>query len=539
MPLNSVVAHYSRDNTFAPGFLELINILSKIMDEVIVVTTSETLAGYVFCQDNVTLITRPNIGYDFYSYKVGLYKLIESDKLGDTFFINSSFLITDSTQFQKCVLQVITLLDKSDLVGITKSFQFSTHVQSYFLAIGDQSLKTQWCKEWFASIEPRDSKIEVIYRYEIGLTTTFLRHNQKVSTLWNPSKYRKFISALTFSKQLIKTKSFLFLLAHINDVNKYNPVQIEAKFLTENYGFLKSEILMENPLAIQTDFLGDLRRELIKEVNEIASSPPQWNSSSIVHLRDNFPSRVDLIVTLHIYHVEIIDEIYEALDNIPIPFDLWVTTSIPSASKVIFAKFQDLTSGMKISIGPNVGRDVAPFLHQLSELKNGRYTAGLKLHTKRSGYSQKGDYWRKRIFSALLPSGPLIQDILERITHGDAGLIGGSQEYITDVRHWGSNEETYWHLASKLENLMDHELNLEFFAGTMFWFKPSIFSMSSLFPFDGLFVEDGAQDGTAAHAYERLFCKVARNVNLSVYGSNNLDVDISKLNLDNHIPVFD
>lgn len=539
MPLNSVVAHYSRDSTFAPRFLELINILSNIMDEVIVVTTNETLAGYNFCQDNVTLIARPNIGYDFYSYKVGLYKLIDSHKLGDTFFINSSFLITDSAKFQKCVSQAITLLDKSDLVGITKSLQFSTHVQTYFLAIGEESLKTQWCKEWFANIEPRDSKVEVIFRYEIGLTTTFLKHNQKVSTLWNPSKYRKFISIFTFSKQLIKTKSFLFWLAHINGVSKYNPVQIEAKFLSENYGFLKSEILMENPLDIQTDFLGVLKRELIKEVNEIASSPPQWSSSSIVHLRDNFPSRADLVVTLHIYHTEIIDEIYEALDNIPIPFDLWVTTSIPSASKEIFTKFQNLTSGMKISIGPNVGRDVAPFLYQLCELKNSRYKAGLKLHTKRSGYSQKGDYWRKRIFSALLPSSPLIQDILEKVVHGDAGLIGGSQEYITDTRHWGSNEEIYSHLASKLDNLKDHDLNLEFFAGTMFWFKPSVFSISSVFPYDGLFVEDGAQDGTAAHAYERLFCKVARNVNLSVYGSNNLDVDISKLNLDNHIPVFD
>ena len=172
MPLNSVVAHYSSDSTFAPRFLELINILSEIMNEVIVVTTNETLAGYVFSQDNVTLIARPNIGYDFYSYKVGLYKLIESHKLGDTFFINSSFLITDSTKFQKCLTQAINLLDKSDLVGITKSLQFSAHVQSYFLAIGEESLKTQWCKDWFASIEPRDSKTEVIYRYEIGLTTS-------------------------------------------------------------------------------------------------------------------------------------------------------------------------------------------------------------------------------------------------------------------------------------------------------------------------------------------------------------------------------
>jgi rhamnosyltransferase len=536
---NSVVAHYSEDSTFTPSFVELINILSRNMDEVIVVTTNVSLSGYEFRQNNVSVTARPNIGYDFYSYKVGLNKLTESNRVGDTFFINSSFFITDSVQFENCILQAIEHLDQSDLVGVTKSLQFSTHVQSYFLAIKEQSLEAQWCKEWFSNIEPKDSKIEVIYMYEIGLTSLFLMHGQKIFTLWNPSSYRKFLSSFTFGKQLIRTKSILFCLANINDLNKYNPVQIEAKFISENYGFIKNEILAENPLGIQTDFLGNLRSELSTHVNTFRSSPPTWDSSSIVHIQDNFPSRAEVVVTLHIHHIEILDEIYEALDNIPIPFDLWITTSIPSLSKKIFTKFQFMAVGIRISIGPNVGRDVAPFLYQVSELQGSNYKAGLKLHTKRSGYSQKGEYWRKRILGALLPSSPLINEILEKIIHGDAGIIGGSQEYITDVRHWGSNERVYLHIASKLENLKDSELNLEFFAGTMFWFKPSTFSTSSLFPYDGLFVEDGAQDGTLAHAFERVFCKVARNADLSVYGSDNLRADISTLNLKNHIPVID
>jgi len=539
MALYSVVAHFSRDNTFTPSFIELIDILSRNMDEVIVVTTNRTLADFDFCKENVSLIARPNVGYDFYSYKVGLSKLAESDKCGDTFLINSSFLITDPLQFEKCILNAISLLDQSDLVGITKSMQFSTHVQSYFLAIKEQSLGMQWCKDWFSSIEIRDSKFEVIFMYEIGLTTTFLVHNQRISTLWNPSRFRKFLSALIYSKQLITTNSILFWLANIRGITKYNPVQIEAKYLSEKYGFVKSEILLENPLAIKTNFLGDLELELRNQVEEFNFTPPQWGPSHVVHIENNFPSRADLVVTLHIHHIEILDEIYLALDNIPVPLDLWVTTSIPSLTKEIFTKFHFLAKGIKISIGPNVGRDVAPFLYQIAELQSYSYSAGLKIHTKRSSYSEKGDFWRRRILNGLLPSSPVIENILEKITHDDAGMIGGSQEYITDVRHWGSNEGIYLELVSKLKNLKDSELNLEFFAGTMFWFKPSTFTSSSLFPFDGLFVEDGAQDGTAAHAFERLFCKVVRNANLSVYGTDNLEIDISNLNLENLIPVID
>jgi rhamnosyltransferase len=318
------------------------------MEEVIVVSTNESLTGYKFHQSNVTLIVRPNLGYDFYSYKVGLSKLVASKKAGNVFFINSSFLVTNPIKFEESLISASKLLEDSDLVGITKSNQFSTHVQSYFFGINAKSLETQWLKDWFASIEPRNSKTEVIFMYELGLSAMFLAHNQKVSTLWNPSVSRKFLSCIAYSKQLIKTKSVLFWLTHIGELTRYNPVQIEAKLLSENFGLIKNEILMENPLGISTDFLGSMKLELSSQVDSLDFSPPKWKSSSVVHLAHFFPSRAELIVTLHVHYIEVLDELYAALDNIPVPYDLWVTTSTPSHVKQIFNKFKFVANGLKV-----------------------------------------------------------------------------------------------------------------------------------------------------------------------------------------------
>ena len=534
----AVVAHYSEEGFFSSNFIEMVNLFANILDHVCVVTTNDSLSSVTFSKRNVSLISRPNLGYDFYSYKVGLNHLQETGKYGDVLFVNSSFLVTNFHLFEDCVLMALNLLDDSDLIGITKSRQFSVHLQSYFFIIKESVISKDWFMEWFSRIEPKNSKLEVIFSYEIGLTSLFNLNGGKVTSLYQPNRIRRIKSYYRYSERLIATKSFFYWFTHLHSIGKYNPVQIEAKALWDHYGFIKNELLGKNPLSIDTGFLG-ASKSLFSSDSPISHDDViKWDSDSIVSIQNHFPSRAALIVILHIHYVESLDEIYMYLDNIPAPFDLWITTSIPSICEEIFSKFEFIAQGLRISVGPNVGRDVAPFLFILSALKNISYDVGLKLHTKRSEYSEKGSFWRKRILSGLLPSSLIIEKIIKKLTHSDAGIIGGAEEYITDPLHWGANHGLYSKLKSNLENLQNDELDLEFFAGTMFWFKPSVYASNPLIPFDGVFVENGDKDGTLAHAFERIFCKISRNADLRIYGSKNLSVDLSNLNLKNTIPVI-
>ena len=534
----AVIAHYSSENYFSSSFTQLVSVLANSLSEVVVVTTNQSLASFSTELTNVSIISRPNIGYDFYSYKVGWKYLYEQEKYGDVIFTNSSYLITNLELFNKAVSDVIRELDSSDLVGITKSSQFSPHIQSYFFGISELSQDSQWWKDWINDIQPKNSKIDVIFSYELGMTTLFINQGCAIKSLWRPKWYRKILSCLYYSKKLIVTQSFSYWCFNLNQVTNYNPVQIEADAINKEFGFVKKEVLGINPLSINSKALKELRVLFNNDIKSDTNQGNQWRLNGITSIEKNFPSKTDLIVLAHVHHIEYLSELIMYLDNIPHPFDIWITTSLPSICEEIFNKARFIASGIRISIGPNVGRDVAPFLFQLSLLNDSRYKVGLKLHTKKSSYSEFGSSWRKRILDGLLPSAIVIEKIMKKISDSDAGIVGGSKEYLTDFQYWGSNFDFYSDLADKLTGIDASKEGLEFFAGSMFWFKPSAFTSSPLISFDRNFLENGSQDGTLAHAFERIFCKIARSSGNRVYGSNNLDSDISETVTQNTVPVI-
>ncbi len=534
----AVIAHYSSENYFSSSFIKLVGVLANSVSEVVVVTTNQSLSSFSTDLTNVSIISRPNIGYDFYSYRVGWTYLYEQEKYGDTIFTNSSYLITNLELFNRAVEVAIHELDSSDLVGITKSSQFSPHIQSYFFGISERSQKSQWWRDWIYEIQPKNSKLDVIFSYELGMTSLFMNQGSAIKTLWRPKWYRKILSYLYYSNRLISTKSFSYWCFNLNQVIKYNPIQIEADAINKAFGFVKNEILGINPLSINSKAIKEIRSFYKYEIEGDANQGAQWGLNGVTSIDKNFPSDTDVIVLAHVHHIEHLSELIFYLDNIPHPFDIWITTSLPSICEEIFNKARFIASGIRISIGPNVGRDVAPFLFQLSSLSDSRYKVGLKLHTKKSVYSESGSSWRKRILDGLLPSANVIEKIMKKISDSDAGIVGGSKEYLTDSQYWGSNFDSYSDLAHKLIRIDASKEGLEFFAGSMFWFKPSAFALSALIPFDGNFLENGSQDGTLAHAFERIFCKIARNSGYRVYGSNNLDTDISKIITQNTVPVI-
>ena len=65
----AVVAHFDVFNSIDNNFRLLLDCLENNFDQVILVSTSQLREQSFISPSKITIITRPNTGYDFYSYK--------------------------------------------------------------------------------------------------------------------------------------------------------------------------------------------------------------------------------------------------------------------------------------------------------------------------------------------------------------------------------------------------------------------------------------------------------------------------------------
>jgi rhamnosyltransferase len=122
------------------------------------------------------------------------------------------------------------------------------------------------------------------------------------------------------------------------------------------------------------------------------------------------------------------------------------------------------------------------------------------------------------------------------------GLVGPHNDYLTNPQYWGANRDTVARLMRPVLPADDSAFSLGFFAGSMFWFKPpAIHQCATLVDLAGLGFEpeNGKQDGTLAHAIERVFCNLARVNKYSATSNKMNGADIQTLPTDqHHIPVI-
>ena len=107
----------------------------------------------------------------------------------------------------------------------------------------------------------------------------------------------------------------------------------------------------------------------------------------------------------------------------------------------------------------------------------------------------------------------VVRKILDLIRLENVGLVGPHEYYLTNDNFWGANRLTVKNILLGAGVLRSSEnIELGFFAGSMFWFSPAAISSLKRLPLTDLsFVpENGMQDGTLAHALERVFCPVVR-----------------------------
>ncbi|MBL9051768.1 MAG: sulfotransferase [Tabrizicola sp.] len=200
-----------------------------------------------------------------------------------------------------------------------------------------------------------------------------------------------------------------------------------------------------------------------------------------------------LAVALHLFHEHQWPEFERTLSGVPQPFSLFVTLAPESNfGPRIKARFPTAV----IRNLPNVGRDVAPFLALLEELKH--FDLVCKLHSKRS--DGRHDAWRRLSLEGLLGNSETVAAYLSAFASAPDLVLAGPRRFYLD----GPMHEMQCHSALHLLHGPAPE-TWGFFAGTMFWCRPRFFAgLGELYPQE-IFVPHQDGDGQPEHVVERAF----------------------------------
>lgn len=229
-------------------------------------------------------------------------------------------------------------------------------------------------------------------------------------------------------------------------------------------------------------------------------------------------------IHVHAHFVEEFQIVLDCLGNVGTIHTLHVTTNSNSKKEQLLEminRWDQEDCIVNVEIVENRGRDVLPMIDWLKESSE-NFDLVLHLHTKRSTHlGDKGGVWFRNCLNGLIGSRSSCRSLFAYFDEfEDLGVaypapVDISSEWIA----WGPNFPLAQNLIHKLEidaSVLNDEL--DFPAGTMFWFRPD--ALSDLF--NGKITKEDfpkepiGLDGTIAHAIERCVQYLAANAGYEV-----------------------
>jgi len=264
------------------------------------------------------------------------------------------------------------------------------------------------------------------------------------------------------------------------------------------------------------------------------------NSFHALPLTQSKPKRsLKIAVVIHAFYIDVLEDIIGSIDNIVPRPDLFISLS-QDANLEEVEQFLDSRGykQRKIIQVQNRGRDIAPFLIDFAPFLQA-YDLCCKIHGKKSLYSGKDrSDWRGHLYHNLLGSREIVDDIVVKFEQDTKlGLLFSDNFGMLPYAGytWLTNKAVVQRLLLQLglEKLLGvlNQTYIDYPAGSMFWFRPDAIKqlLQSNLSYRDFPKEPIANDGTVAHAIERLFGYVTRlngydfielNYNNGLYSQN-------------------
>ncbi|OCI32558.1 rhamnan synthesis F family protein [Oerskovia enterophila] len=293
--------------------------------------------------------------------------------------------------------------------------------------------------------------------------------------------------------------------------------------------FFQDPLYMNDNAVIGRDMIEKLRttdypvRLVWQNISHSAEPRVASTNMTLTHVLPDVPvgggsgSEVSMAVLVHVFYESMIDELMDSIDHVPVPYDLYITTT--DTLKKEFIERRLLARGREQFdvrvLESNRGRDITAFLIGLRDvLLDPKYDVMLKLHSKKSAQDgfTIGEWFKRHLMENLLSSPGYVQNVLDLF--GDDESVGMvfppvvQIGYATLGKAWYANKKPAMALAKRLgiDVAFDATTPLSPY-GSMFYFRPDALRplLDAQFTWSDFPLEGQYADGSLAHVVERLF----------------------------------
>ena len=166
----AVLAQWSMDEYLSFSTEKLIQEFLNCGYEIVLISACESKESLVLSsslRDRITILRKPNFGYDFGSWSIALQAFPEIRLANEVILANDS-LIGPFSNLERLLDEMKS--SPFDITGLTDSLAFEHHIQSYMMHFKNGSLSDDAIWSFWRNIKHHDNKESVIQAYELGLS---------------------------------------------------------------------------------------------------------------------------------------------------------------------------------------------------------------------------------------------------------------------------------------------------------------------------------------------------------------------------------
>lgn len=464
-----------------------------------------------------TVQERKNVGFDVWGYKealeqVGWEELVEYDEvilLNYTFFgpIFPFAEMFSRLEASDCDFWGISAHKEIAPNPYTGQGSLPLHIQSHFIAVRRKMLASIAFRDYWENMPMINSYSDSILLHETKFTEHFASQGYTYEVFLDPEEYRTDYALFTSLEETLEKRS---------PILKKRPFVHDPLYLERNVISLRNAM---ETIRANTSYDTSL---IWKSVLRAAEPRALYTNMDLLEILPDEPigalseKTLRVAAVVHMYYADMIDEISGYLANIPVPYDLYLTTDTEDKAQVLRdGVIKANASSIEIRVlDLNQGRDMAPlFIGCADVLQPGRYDLICRLHSKQSPQDPPNvaGNFKRHMFDNLLNSPGYVHNLLSLFeTEPNLGLVMPPvihAGYPTLGHSWSINRPLSEHWAEKLGIHVPFDANTPLAPyGGMFWFRPAALRVISTYPWriSDFETEVGKVDGTLPHVLERI-----------------------------------
>lgn len=237
-----VIAHYHKTGLIRDDLVNLVKNSKKSFDKILFISTKLKISEREKIEKYSKVFVRPNVGYDFYSYKIGIEYLLKrkSYEKKNILLIASSLFYLNPKKIFKEINKVKNVDNK--VYTLSKSWEIKEHLQSDMFYFSMSLFKNKFFLRWWKKIRKTKSRQSVIENYELNFLEKLKEFNIKGKTLFvdNINNYPNNL----IKKLLQKIKDIFF---RKKKIYKKNPTHFYWEKIYKKFGVIKIDLIKTNP----------------------------------------------------------------------------------------------------------------------------------------------------------------------------------------------------------------------------------------------------------------------------------------------------